>query len=75
MPDHAREWLADRRSRMADGLDRLAQAARTGAIPSGAIRDGGLNIERLAADPLHDESDSGDEEQSRDDDNEQHTSK
>ena len=36
---------------MTDGLDRLAQAARTEAIPGGAIRDGGLNIERLAADP------------------------
>ena len=36
---------------MTDGLDRLALAARTEAIPGGAIRDGGLNIERLAADP------------------------
>ena len=26
-------------------------AARAGAIPGGAIRDGGLHIERLAADP------------------------
>ena len=51
VPDDAREWIADRRSRMTDGLDRLAQAARTEAIPGGAIRDGGLNIERLAADP------------------------
>ena len=51
VPDEAREWIADRRSRMTGGLDRLAHAARTEAIPGGAIRDGGLNIERLAADP------------------------
>ena len=51
VPDDAREWIADRRSQMTDGLDRLAHAARTETIPGGAIRDGGLNIERLAADP------------------------
>ena len=50
VPDDAREWIADRRTRMTAGLDRLAHAARTEAIPGGAIRDGGLNIERLAAD-------------------------
>ena len=32
-------------------LERLAKAARAGAIPGGVIRDGGLNIDRLAADP------------------------
>ena len=51
VPSDACEWFADRRSRMAEGLGRLAQAARTGALPGGAIRDGGLHIERLAADP------------------------
>ena len=35
---------------MAYGLDRLAKAARSGAIPGGVIRDGVLNIDRLAAD-------------------------
>ena len=30
-------------------LKKLAKAARTGAIPGGVIRDGGLNIDRLTA--------------------------
>ena len=51
VPSTACEWFSDRRSRMADGLERLARAARSGAIPGGAIRDAGLHIERLAADP------------------------
>lgn len=34
---------------MAIALDRLAKAARTGAIPGGAIVDGTLKIERLTA--------------------------
>ena len=36
---------------MTHGLERLAKAARAGATPGGVIRDGGLNIDRLAADP------------------------
>ena len=42
-------WLADRQAWMALGLERLAKAARTGSIPGGVIRDGGLNIDRLTA--------------------------
>ena len=42
-------WLADRQAWMALGLERLAKAARIGAIPGGVIRDGGLNIDRLTA--------------------------
>ena len=43
------QWLDDRRAWMTHGLERLAKAARAGAIPGGVIRDGGLNIDRLAA--------------------------
>ena len=50
VPLDAGVWLADRQAWMAYGLDRLAKAARAGAIPGGVIRDGGLNIDRLAAD-------------------------
>ena len=42
-------WLADRKARMADGLARLAKAARAGAIPGGSIENGILKIERLSA--------------------------
>ena len=49
VPFEFEAWLADRQARMACGLDRLAKATCTGAIPAGVIRDGGLNIERLAA--------------------------
>ena len=45
-----RRVAADRQAWMAYGLDKLAKATRTGAIPGGVIRDGGLNIDRLAAD-------------------------
>ena len=43
------EWLNDRKVRMADGLKRLAQAAKTGAIPGGSIENGILKIDRLTA--------------------------
>ena len=49
VPLDAGEWLADRQAWMTHGLERLAKAARVGAIPGGVIRDGGLNIDRLAA--------------------------
>ena len=51
VPADAWHWLDDRRAWMTHGLERLAKAARAGAIPGGVIRDGGLNIDRLAADP------------------------
>jgi len=44
------EWLADRKARMAEGLDRLAKAARQGAIPGGSIENGSLMLDRLTAD-------------------------
>lgn len=50
MPFEPEIWLADRRSRLADGLQRLARAARAGAIPGGSIADGVLKIDRLTAD-------------------------
>ncbi|MDF3351956.1 Tn3 family transposase [Sulfitobacter sp. KE34] len=50
MPYEPEIWLADRRSRLADGLQRLARAAKVGAIPGGSIEDGVLKIDRLTAD-------------------------
>lgn len=44
------EWLEDRKARMAEGLDRLAKAARQGAIPGGSIENGSLMLDRLTAD-------------------------
>ena len=49
VPLDAGERLADRQAWMTLGLEKLAKAARTGAIPGGVIRDGGLNIDRLTA--------------------------
>jgi TnpA family transposase len=42
-------WLADRKARMTDGLQRLAKAARAGAIPGGSIENGILKVGRLSA--------------------------
>ena len=50
VPFDPAEWIADRQVRMAGALERLAQAARTGKIPGGAIVDGVLKTERLTAD-------------------------
>jgi len=50
MPYEPEIWLANRKSRLADGLQRLARAARAGAIPGGSIEDGVLKIDRLTAD-------------------------
>lgn len=41
------EWITDRKRQMADGLARLACAARTGAIPGGSIENGVLKVDRL----------------------------
>ena len=49
MPFEPQLWLADRKSRLADGLERLARAARAGAIPGGSIEGGVLKIDRLTA--------------------------
>ena len=43
-------WLKDRKARMADGLKRLAIAAKAGAIPGGSIDNGILRLDRLTAD-------------------------
>lgn len=42
-------WLTDRKTRMTDGLARLAKAARAGAIPGGSIENGILKLDRLSA--------------------------
>lgn len=49
VPFDAGAWMADRQAWMARSLQRLAKAVRTGSIPGGVIRGGGLHIERLAA--------------------------
>lgn len=49
MPYDPEIWLADRKARLADGLQRLARAARAGAIPGGSIENGTLKIDRLTA--------------------------
>jgi TnpA family transposase len=49
VPFDPEDWLADRRARMAEGLNRLARAARAGAIPGGSIEDGMLKIDKLTA--------------------------
>ncbi|MEN5315381.1 Tn3 family transposase [Pseudomonas koreensis] len=50
VPLDAQIWLTDRKARLADGLKRLARAARNGTIPHGSIEDGTLRIDRLTAD-------------------------
>ena len=49
VPFDPADWLADRKTRMAKALKRLAQAAKAGTIPGGSIEDGALKIERLSA--------------------------
>lgn len=48
MPFDPADWLADRKTRMAKALKRLAQAAKAGTIPGGSIEDGALKIDRLS---------------------------
>jgi hypothetical protein len=50
VPFDPEEWLNERKARMADGLKRLAIAAKAGAIPGGSIENGILKIDRLTAD-------------------------
>ncbi|WP_208354634.1 Tn3 family transposase [Pseudaestuariivita rosea] len=40
-------WLADRHVQMEIGLQQLSKAAKNGAIPGGAIKDGVLSLSRL----------------------------
>jgi len=49
MPFEPDAWLADRKARLADGMKRLAKAARTGVIPGGSIENGVLKVDRLTA--------------------------
>ena len=48
IPFEPREWLAERKVRLVEGLDRLADAAHHGRIPGGAIENGELRIGRPA---------------------------
>ena len=47
MPFEPEIWLAERKALLQDGLERLAKAARTGAIPGGSIENGALKLDRL----------------------------
>ena len=47
VPFKPEAWIADRKARMDEGLNRLATAARQGTIPGGAIENGTLRLERL----------------------------
>ncbi len=49
VPFEPEVWIADRKARLADGLERLAKAARDGAIPGGSIENGVLKIDRLSS--------------------------
>ena len=49
MPFEPEIWLDDRKARLAEGMTRLAKAARTGAIPGGSIENGVLKVDRLTA--------------------------
>ncbi len=47
MPLEPEIWLADRKARLQESLEKLAKAARTGVIPGGSIEDGVLKMDRL----------------------------
>jgi len=47
MPFEPEVWLEDRKTRLGEGMNRLARAARTGAIPGGSIENGVLKLDRL----------------------------
>ena len=49
VPFEPREWLAERKAGLVEGLDRLADAAHHGRIPGGVIENGELRIGRLAS--------------------------
>ena len=49
VPFEPREWLAEHKVRVVDGLERLADAAHHGRIPGGAIENGELRIGRPAS--------------------------
>jgi len=50
VPFDPEEWLNAGKMRMADGLKRLAVAAKAGTIPGGFIENGTLKLDRLTAD-------------------------
>lgn len=50
IPFEPHDWLNDRKTRLKNGLERLAHAARNGTIPGGSIENGTLKLDRLTAD-------------------------
>ncbi|MBP6655312.1 Tn3 family transposase [uncultured Bradyrhizobium sp.] len=51
VPFDPEDWLADRHARMEIGLEKLAKAAKAGAIPGGSIANGVLHLSRLPTAP------------------------
>ena len=49
VPFEPEVWNADRKAQLADGLKRLAKAARNAANPGGTIENGVLKIDRLSS--------------------------
>ena len=49
MPFEPEVWLDDRKVRLTESMERLAKAARSGAIPGGSIENGILKVDRLSA--------------------------
>lgn len=49
VPFDPQAWITDRKARLAEGLERLAKAARAGTIPGGSVEDGALKVDRLVA--------------------------
>ena len=49
VPYEPREWVAEQKGRLVEGLDRLADAAHHGRIAGGAIENGELRIGRPAS--------------------------
>jgi TnpA family transposase len=47
MPLEPEIWLADRKARLQESLEKLAKAARADVIPGGSIEDGVLKLDRL----------------------------
>lgn len=50
IPMDPETWIADRKRRLEDGLNRLAAAVRDGTLPNGSVENGELRVDRLSAD-------------------------
>ena len=50
VPFEPGHWIAERRRRTEDGLNRLAKVVRDGILPNGTIENGELRLDRLKSD-------------------------